>query len=76
MQNILEKIINDAHEPNMSPLKPNLKPNKQPNVMPMKTIEDESAQISLMVQEVINAQKLKFDQPFIWFNYSISFLVN
>ena len=60
---------NNAHESN-------LKPNKQPNVMPMMTIEDESAQISLMVQEVINAQKLKFDQPFIWFNYSISFLVN
>ena len=59
----------DAHEPN-------LKLNKQPNVMPMKPIEDESAQVGLIVQEVIDAQKLKFDQPFIWFNYSISFLVN
>ena len=61
--------FSDAHESN-------LKPNKQPNVMHMKHIEDESTQISLMAQEVIVAPKNVFDQYYIWFNYSISFLVN
>ena len=50
MQNILEKIINDAHEPNTSPLKPNLKPKVNSNeIIP--------AQVGLMVQEVIVALK-------------------
>ena len=59
----------DTHESN-------LKLNNQPNMIPMKPIEDKSVQVGLIVQEVIDAQKLKFDQLFIWFNYSISFLVN
>ena len=57
-------------QPNMSPLECANEPN-------VNSLIKEIAQFGLMVQEVkIKAQKFTIDQPTIWLNYSISWLVN